>query len=154
MVEARAEDFSWAEVGKRITEWRMAERVSRTGLAERVALTQAGLLRIERGETNPRIETLQRIADALGYSVRELLFGPQGRPTNEGRRIIRRLQRIYQSRNPVAIKPVRDALETAEAVLGIRTLDPDEMFPPSLLACAKLTIGGRKGLVIKKQKLR
>lgn len=44
-------------------------------LAEKVGLSRVSLTRISRGEQNPTIDTLDRIAKALGVEVAEL-FAP------------------------------------------------------------------------------
>jgi transcriptional regulator with XRE-family HTH domain len=56
-----------------IREAREAAGLTQLELAEKAHLTQATISRIEAGTIVPRLDTLQRIADALGTSTAALL---------------------------------------------------------------------------------
>lgn len=139
-----AGDFSWKEVGERIEQARLASGFTRTALAEKARLTQVGLLRIERGDTNPQLETLQQVARAVGKTVRELVSGEPREAPSGVEALLRRLRRVLESNDPIAVKVVRDALDTAEAALGLRRLRADEIFPPELLGGAKVRLGRQR----------
>ncbi|HEX8390810.1 MAG TPA: helix-turn-helix transcriptional regulator [Longimicrobium sp.] len=47
-------------------------------LAERIGVSQPRIAEIERGDANPRLDTLARIAHALGVSISRLLDGEAG----------------------------------------------------------------------------
>jgi transcriptional regulator with XRE-family HTH domain len=56
-----------------IREAREAAGLTQAELAEKANTTQGTISRIENGEIVPRLDTLQRIADALGTSTSALL---------------------------------------------------------------------------------
>lgn len=55
-----------ARLGAEIADLRRARGLSQSALAERAAVQQADISRIERGLGNPTRDTLVRLADALG----------------------------------------------------------------------------------------
>jgi transcriptional regulator with XRE-family HTH domain len=63
-------------IAVRIRELRMAKRWSQERLAEEAGLSMDAISRIERGERDPRLETVAQIARALGIALPKLLkFG-------------------------------------------------------------------------------
>ena len=58
-------------VGKRIREYRTKRGLSQEELAHRAELHTAHLGRIERGEKNPTLESIEKIINALGVSFEE-----------------------------------------------------------------------------------
>jgi transcriptional regulator with XRE-family HTH domain len=56
-------------LGPRIRSLRESRGWNLTDLAARTGLDPANLSRLERGEGNPRLSTLERLADALGCRV-------------------------------------------------------------------------------------
>lgn len=107
-------DFSWAEVGRRVRDIRVARGLSQQSLANKSRITQAGLARIETGQTNPQIETLGSIAAALRTSVRQLMTGNS---ISGGSALVARILRILESGDPAAITTVENATATAETLL-------------------------------------
>lgn len=67
------------ELGMFVLEKRMEIGISQKELAERVGTSQNRIYLIENGETNPTLDTLQRLADVLGFDLvirhRELVAG-------------------------------------------------------------------------------
>jgi transcriptional regulator with XRE-family HTH domain len=59
-------------VGDRIQELRKAQKKSLRGLANEADISVAYLTNIEKNESSPTVEVLQRIAEALKVSVREI----------------------------------------------------------------------------------
>ena len=51
-------------------------------LADRTGMTQGDISKIEHGNANPSVKTLQRLADGLGMTLK-LSFLPQGKKTEE-----------------------------------------------------------------------
>jgi ribosome-binding protein aMBF1 (putative translation factor) len=60
-------------LGANLREARQRARLSQVELAERAALAQQVISLIEVGRANPTVQTLQRLADALGYPLADLL---------------------------------------------------------------------------------
>ncbi len=69
------------ELGMFVLEKRMDLGLSQRELAKRVGTSQNQVYLIENGETNPTLDTLQRLADVLGFPLvirprdRELVVG-------------------------------------------------------------------------------
>lgn len=60
-------------VGEHIRKARKDAGLTQNQLAARLAISYVNISQLERGERNPGVETLQRIADALDIPVGELL---------------------------------------------------------------------------------
>ncbi len=103
--------------------------MSQQALAIAAGITQNGVFRLEAGETNPQLSTLQEVAAALKCSVRDLVAGSSGLPSILDQRF-RRLKRVVESGDNAAIKAMDSGLEIAEALLersgGRRPLPPLE----------------------------
>ena len=109
-------DFTWSELGDRIKRRRTARKISQQALASAADLTQNAIFRLEAGETNPQLSTLQRIAPALGCNVRELLCGvPENSPRLAGR--LERVRLVVDSGDTVALRILDHGIEAAEALL-------------------------------------
>lgn len=63
------------KLGERLRTMRKAHQLTLKALSERAALSVPYLSGVERGVVNPSIETLQKIAQAYGIKVAELLTG-------------------------------------------------------------------------------
>lgn len=61
------------QVGQRIRELREAHGLTQEGLGERASLSYKFIGEIERGSANPTIDTLSRLASALGVTVSDLV---------------------------------------------------------------------------------
>ena len=59
----------YSEIAQQVYEQRIANRLSQSELAELCGTAQSAIARLERGDRPPRIDTLQRIADALNCSL-------------------------------------------------------------------------------------
>jgi transcriptional regulator with XRE-family HTH domain len=69
--------------GKRVRELRLGLGISQEGLADRCGLHRTYVGGIERGERNPSLLNIGRIADALGVSPGDLLtFSEKRRKTD------------------------------------------------------------------------
>jgi len=109
-------DFTWAEVGKRIRDQRLRSGLSQQALAAAAGITQNGVFRLEAGETNPQLMTLQQVAGALRCSVRDLVAGgSQTSPILADR--FRRVRRVVEAGDEAALKAMDSGLETAEVLL-------------------------------------
>jgi transcriptional regulator with XRE-family HTH domain len=66
-------------IGSTIRAFRNSQNVSREGLAERAGLHPNYLGAVERGEMNPGIENVQKIAKALRIPLYKLFIEPGGK---------------------------------------------------------------------------
>ena len=62
------------KLGQKIRELRKQQKLSQTELAEKADVALMTISRIERGEHDPHIRTLSRIAKALGVSTISLML--------------------------------------------------------------------------------
>jgi transcriptional regulator with XRE-family HTH domain len=106
-------DFTWSELGQRLKDWRIAAGMTQRGLSVRVGLSQPAIQAIEAGTTNPQLNSLQRLASALGKSTRELMLGQH--MTTDPR--VERLERVLRSGHELAITAAKQGLTCAEALL-------------------------------------
>jgi len=60
-------------VGRRVRELRQSRRLSLQELADKAGLTRGNASRLEAGKHEPRLETLSRVAEALGVAVADLV---------------------------------------------------------------------------------
>ena len=77
------------DVGDRLRALRRSRRATLRTVAERSGLSESFLSQVERGRSSASIESLRRVADALGVSMADL-FEPGGLP---GPRVLRRDER-------------------------------------------------------------
>jgi transcriptional regulator with XRE-family HTH domain len=75
---ARGADLGWA--GRRLRELREARGVSQSELARRTGSPRTYVIAIEQGKHEPSLELLGRIAAALGYDLRDVLWALVGEP--------------------------------------------------------------------------
>lgn len=66
--------FTVEDFGKRLRELRKAQGYSQEGFALTVELDRTYIGGIERGERNPGLKTILRIAEALGVSAADLFI--------------------------------------------------------------------------------
>jgi transcriptional regulator with XRE-family HTH domain len=59
--------------GKHLRELRVAKKLSQEGLANEADIPISQIGRIERGEVNPTLSTLNALSDALQISLNELM---------------------------------------------------------------------------------
>lgn len=62
-------DTLYAELANQVYRQRIARQLSQSELAELCGTSQPAIARVERGDRPPRIDTLQRIADALDCNL-------------------------------------------------------------------------------------
>lgn len=69
------------EVGERIRSARLAQGMTQADLGKRTDIDQAIISKLERGKHQPRFDTVQRLAQGLGWTVSELLSEDPSVPT-------------------------------------------------------------------------
>jgi len=72
------------EIAEQVAEQRVARDLSQKELAELCATSQPAIARLEAGVRPPRIDTLQRVANALDCEL-EVRLSPRTRTKNEPR---------------------------------------------------------------------
>jgi Predicted transcriptional regulator with C-terminal CBS domains len=85
-MEARDEDMMQDDInnnnkiteniGEKIVKYRKANGISQTYLASKIGISNQGLLKIEKGHTSPRTDTVRKILDALCITPNQL-FGTE-----------------------------------------------------------------------------
>lgn len=66
-------------IAEQVKAWREIRGLSQRALAERAGMPYPMIARLELGQTDPRLSTLQRLAEALRVDVVALLEGPEAR---------------------------------------------------------------------------
>lgn len=61
------------KLGENLRKWREKKNMSQGGLAAYLSVDRAYISNIENGRMNPTLSTLEKIANALGISISELL---------------------------------------------------------------------------------
>lgn len=62
-------------IGSRLRRVRRSQDVTQTQLAQRSGVAVSTIVRIEKGRESPRIETIFKLAQALGVDPKALAFG-------------------------------------------------------------------------------
>ena len=114
-------DFSWLEIGRRIRDWRLARGWSQQQLAEAARMSQSGVVHLEKGDTNPQLDTLREIAAAFGKTLRELMLGSLPDLTATSSPLQQRVRRIVDSNDKDAISALEWGLWAAELLLERRS---------------------------------
>lgn len=73
-----------AASGDRIRRTRRALDLTQAVLAARVGVAPSTLIRIEKGRTRPNVDTLFKLADALGVDPKWILDGDRPKDAPEG----------------------------------------------------------------------
>jgi len=61
------------KLGKNLKRIRIAKKLSQGAIARKIEVHRAYISGIENGKRNPTLATIQRLAEALGVSVNELV---------------------------------------------------------------------------------
>ena len=64
-------------IGARLRQARKARKVTQLELAARTGVAHSTVVRIERGQAKPTIETVAKFAEALGVDPKWLAFGDE-----------------------------------------------------------------------------
>ena len=76
-------------IGEKIVRYRKANGISQTYLAARIGISKQGLLKIEKGQSSPRVSTIRKILEVLCITPNQL-FGLE-EMTEENFDILRRI---------------------------------------------------------------
>ena len=72
-----------ATIGERLRHARKTKKMTQVELAQRIGVAHSTIVRIERGQAKPTIETVEKLAEALGVQAKWLAFGDEPRRTKE-----------------------------------------------------------------------
>lgn len=125
-------DFTWHEVGTRIRDLRQARGISQAQLAKQARLSAPGLFAIEKGDINPQLGSLQRIAKVLGCTVRDLISGPNSKAASEIEEFLEQARYVLESGNKAAVFNLLGGLETARLILQAGVDSPSPLFHSEL----------------------
>ncbi len=108
-----------ALAGERIRTLRKEKGWSQEELGERADLHYTYIGAVERGEKNASIDTLDKIAEALGIEMVDLFAFPQGRPNSDKLRALV-IEEVKES-SPEVLKLIADLIG---AVRGVKAPAP------------------------------
>ena len=77
MKQSNPEDYKRLNIGENIFYWRKLKGIKQEDLAQQIGISSAALSNIENGNSNPSIERLESIANALGIELQHLFTNPQ-----------------------------------------------------------------------------
>ena len=98
------------QIGTRIRTYRKLARLTQEQLAERADLSPHFLGFVERGQANPSLDSLVRIASALGVQLDELFRFPK-EETQEVRERLQEIHRLLKHRTPQEVRMVKHIIE-------------------------------------------
>ncbi|MEW6419864.1 MAG: helix-turn-helix transcriptional regulator [Nitrospirota bacterium] len=95
-------------LGARIKELRKAKRLSQDQLSEKINIDPKHLSRIEVGKSYPSLDTLEKIAEALGVEIKDLFeFMHHARSKEIGENISKLLKGVEEDKLRLIFKVVK-----------------------------------------------
>lgn len=98
------------QVGGRVRIYRKLAKLTQERLAEKADLSVHYLSRIETGGATPTLESLERIAQALGVQIGELFQFRQGEE-QEVKELLQQINRFLRHRTPQEVRMVKHIIE-------------------------------------------
>jgi len=105
-------------LGIRIRGFRQARHLTQEQVAEAVERTPEAISNIERGQSLPALDTLERLAKVLGVPMSEFFETPEGNVTRQRLERETRLRTLTQS---LSDEDLEVALGQAEVLLQVRS---------------------------------
>ncbi len=68
----------YTNIGPKVKKLREQQDITQETLADKVGLTQSFISKLENGELTPSLKSLEKIAEALGVEVAELISNKEG----------------------------------------------------------------------------
>jgi len=99
-----------SQIWKRIRACRKLARLTQEQLAERADLSPHFLGFVERGKANPSLNSLVRIAGALGVQLGELFQFPK-EEGQEVKELLQEIHRLLKHRTPSEVQMVKHIVE-------------------------------------------
>ncbi len=113
------------DIGKRLQELRAARELSQGDIQKRTGLLRCYISRVENGHTVPSLETLERLAKALGIEMYQLFFERDGKPVpastgptetldKKERELFNYFRKVKETDRPLVIHVARDLARRAK----------------------------------------
>ena len=103
-------------VRKRLRAFRLAKGFTQEQLCEKAGLSLDAVSRIEGGSRSPTLDTLERLASALGVSVSELVWAEAAAPLAVALPV-QRISRLLETRSAKMQQSVEDVVRVLVKVL-------------------------------------
>lgn len=99
----------YRQVGERVKAHRKLARLTQERLAEKADLSVHYLSRIETGSAAPTLDSLERIAHALGGQIEELFQFRKGE-AQEAKELLQQIHRLLKNRRPKELHMARNLI--------------------------------------------
>ena len=126
--DAAGIDLAW--VGTQLRALREARGVSQSELARRTGSPRTYLIALEQGKHEPALEVLGRLAAALGYSLRDVLWYVAGEPFADPSAPL--AARVRLRRERLGLRPVELAARAGTTRATISQIERGTNANPSL----------------------
>src|SRR3989338_3404583 len=93
----------YRQVGERVKAHRKLARLTQDQLAQKANLSVHYLSRIETGSAAPTLDSLERVAEALGAQIGELFQFRKGE-AKEAKELLQQIHRLLRSRRPEELR--------------------------------------------------
>ncbi len=99
----------YRQVGERVKAHRKLARLTQDQLAQKANLSVHYLSRIETGSAAPTLDSLERVAEALGAQIGELFQFRKGE-AKEAKELLQQIHRLLRSRRPEELRMARNLI--------------------------------------------
>ncbi len=112
-------------IGKRLQDLRSARGLSQGDIEKRTGLLRCYISRVENGHTVPSLETIERLAKALGIEMYQMFFEGKGEPVpvsagsgeaidRKERELLKYFREVKERDRPLVIHVARDLSSRAK----------------------------------------
>ena len=98
-----------SQIGERVRTYRKLAQLTQDQLSAKAELSVHYLSRIETGMGTASLDSLNRIAQALGVQIGELFQFHQGQP-HEAKELIQQITRLLKRQRPEALRMIRNLI--------------------------------------------
>ena len=111
---------AYRKIGERIRVYRKLAHLTQERLAEKADLSAHFFGRIERGDGRATVESLERIAKALGVQLEELFQFRKEEP-HEAKELLQQIHRLLKDRRPEELRFLRHLVgQFVEVLLPVK----------------------------------
>ncbi len=109
-------------IAVQVKNWRISLAMRQSDLASRAGVSHNAVSRIETGQHEPKLETIEKLADAMKISVEQLQFGKPfvdgekgtRSSTRELQKLVDRLEGLNASQRKKLIKSIMNLIDLME----------------------------------------